>query len=230
VLSDVIFEEPSHVKAISGFEGCPSLSRITFPASVEMISGFAYCESLSDLTFERESHLKSISGFTMCSNLHWIVFPRSVETISDFCQCRSLREVIFDQQRLLRTLKAFRYCCWLSRVEIPASVESIRGSFKYCNSLREIAFALGSVINDIPDRDYYLKKLRRIEIPIGFQALELDFFRVREKYLWTRMTIDGWCLLKRRSDGHCMIDGGPSDVSISIIPGIVKNEDEMKTK
>ena len=141
----VTFEKGSNLKTIAGqaFGGCSNLTtidlptsvteityafdysgitEIVIPASVDVVSGFAYCTNLTTVTFEDGSNAKKIgrNAFEGCTNLTSFNIPEGVETIEN---------------------GAFSGCSSLTSIEIPSSVKTIESAvFGACRSLKEINF------------------------------------------------------------------------------------------
>jgi hypothetical protein len=137
----------SRLREFHGFSHCSSLSRIEFPASVEIIDdAFFMCDSLTQVIFPSDSHLRTISGFSYCTSLYRIEFPASVEIIDNaFLMCVLLTEVIFPSNSHLKTIHGFFYCTSLCQIALPASVESM-AAFHQCRSLKKVFVQAGSTL------------------------------------------------------------------------------------
>jgi hypothetical protein len=171
----VIFEPGCQLRELDGFMDCPSLCRITVPASVKIIAFWALynCTSLIEVTFLFNSQVKEILGFQECHSLRGIEIPASTEIIGYFAfhNCTSLTEVIFQTDSHIRTLRGFQECNSLCRIEIPASAEIIgEPAFNGCTSLKEVIFLCDSQIREIHGFKE-CNSLCRIEIPASTETI-----------------------------------------------------------
>lgn len=69
------------------FSHCERLEMIKIPASVEELTGFTLCKSLSVVQFDEESCLRSIMDFAFsgCKQLTEIEIPSTVEVLDKRC-------------------------------------------------------------------------------------------------------------------------------------------------
>jgi hypothetical protein len=74
---EVIFPKDGRLAMIAGFQRCTSLSRVSFPASVEVIdaTGFWGCSGLTEVIFATRGRLRRINGFQECTSLSRIRIP-----------------------------------------------------------------------------------------------------------------------------------------------------------
>lgn len=95
----------SATMAVSSFNGCSKLERITIPAQITDIPERAFyeCTELQTVKFDGEVVSFGVSAFQSCSKLN-ITLPNTLKTIGNSC---------------------FHGCRALNITEIPASVESI---------------------------------------------------------------------------------------------------------
>lgn len=117
----------------SAFEGCSSLTYVTFPGCVISIgsSAFKGCSSLTSITIPNRVKKIRSSAFEGCSSLTSISIPNNVTSIEE---------------------KAFKNCIGLTSVTIPNSVTHIEGSaFSLCSNLTSIAVAAGNTTYDSRD-------------------------------------------------------------------------------
>jgi hypothetical protein len=83
-IREIVFEDDSDMRELSGFNSCRFLRNLTMPGSIEVIRGFSRCTSLSDLYFGSGSKLRELSGFNDCVSLRNLFVPSSVEKITGF--------------------------------------------------------------------------------------------------------------------------------------------------
>lgn len=115
---------PSTVTKIDwAFGSCDQLVSVTFPETMDKISGFSYCKSLTQIKLPKS--VKTIGGFSGCSSLKSIEFPESVESIWGFDHCESLVSVEFPES--VEYIEGFSYCKSLASVSLPNSVITVGG-------------------------------------------------------------------------------------------------------
>lgn len=113
------------------FDGCESLSNITFPASLKNIDkrAFANCNSLQTLDLSKYTITAIGEGaFVYCRNLAYISFPATINQISKgVCNgCEKLKTVVINGNNVkIIEDRAFGFCDALTTINIPASVHTI---------------------------------------------------------------------------------------------------------
>ena len=107
-IKSVSFEKAGHIRTIGSdaFYGCPGLSEINLPDSVETLGFGAFQDCAGLKTVSIGSGVKSVTdqAFYRCSSLSEVTLGESVKSIGD---------------------RAFASCAALTRVDIPASVDYI---------------------------------------------------------------------------------------------------------
>lgn len=109
---------PEGVRRIpdSMFFDCRALERVSFPASLEEIGGYAFadCVSLRDLDLQALPQLRSIdrSGFDGCTSLQEVSLPDGLKTLGPaaFCNCTSLSRVQGGSSQLHIGAYCFQNC------------------------------------------------------------------------------------------------------------------------
>jgi hypothetical protein len=127
---------------------CESLRRIEIPASVEILSGFHSCDSLTELIFENknESRIREMSDFDECKSLSEIEIPASAEILRGFDKCSELKKIMFLPNSFLRVIWGFCNCL-IRSIELPASVEILKGFHASC--LSQVIIAKGTMTKTI---------------------------------------------------------------------------------
>ena len=174
-LGEVIFANDAKLQTIGGgwilrnsnitsggaFAGCPALTSVAIPASVEVIENGAFynCTNLSTVTFAAGSSLKTLGeinslldtydfGAFYGTALTSIALPKSLELIGEdtFRCCTSLKKVTFESSSALHTIgRAAFYQCALTSIKFPAATTSIgEKAFRYNAALTTINFEAGS--------------------------------------------------------------------------------------
>ena len=149
----------SGVKTIYGsaFKGCTSLSSISIPASVTVLSEAAFqeCTGLVSATFDEGTSITELpkSLFYGCSALSNFTIPTSVNTIGE---------------------QAFMGCSQLEDIVIPVSVTSIQqNAFKNCSALETVTFAEGIQLEYILGGTFRgCSNLVGIDIPASVRRIE----------------------------------------------------------
>jgi hypothetical protein len=165
----VRFPADGCLRWIDGWCGIMDLPRFECPKSVEMLSGFGRCSSLSELIFPADGHLRKLLDFDWCTSLTEIENPPSVEIIHGFRACTKLQRIRFAVDGKLKNLYGFERCHSLVQIEIPRSVEAIVG-FMACSSLRTVVFAMDGRLRSLKG---FVggTSLWRIEIPPSVEVI-----------------------------------------------------------
>ena len=128
------------------FYGCRNLTKIIFPASLQIIGAFAFfqCESLADvdIAFCKITEIGE-STFEGCTALQKIHFPSSLKLIGQaaFKDCVKLYDIGFEEQSALRKLEshAFMGCCAIRRLKLPKNLLSVgKSAFCGCSALEHL--------------------------------------------------------------------------------------------
>lgn len=135
------------------FEGCTSLSSITFPESVTSIGERAFegCESLSSIILPK--YLTSIGegAFAECTSLASLTFPESLTSIgmSAFAKCTSLASLTFPESLTSISTVAFAGCTSLIYIIIkaPTPPSIFLDSFRNVNQSIPVYVSASSVEN-----------------------------------------------------------------------------------
>lgn len=125
----------------AAFGGCSALSDVILPDSVQVIEGFAFgqCSALTNLYLG--ANLTSIGhqAFSSCASLPYVVIPPSVtnmETMA-FSSCSGLTNVSMSLQTIPD--RTFWRCSALEGITFQDGLENIGvGAFENCTSLTEI--------------------------------------------------------------------------------------------
>ena len=118
------------------FSGCTGLTEVTIPSSLTSIGDYAFsgCTGLTSVTIPEESHYLGDKAFQGCSGLTHVKLPGSV-IISDYVD-NEYKEEILDT--FIGT-SVFEGCSALTSVELPQNVTRIGNSaFSGCTGLTSI--------------------------------------------------------------------------------------------
>jgi hypothetical protein len=114
------------------FQGCSSLTSVTFPtSSLTQIRAYAfqYCTSLTSITFPTSSLTTIANGVFWGSGLTSVVIPNSVTSMSDsiFVDCINLASVTLPINETINTLPqgTFVRCTSLTSITIPSNYRTI---------------------------------------------------------------------------------------------------------
>ena len=114
---------PEGVTDICGgaFNGCSTLTGISFPAGVTAIGQYAFvsCNCLISVTFPEGIKAIGESAFAGCTSLTKIVLPASVEKIDNyaFANCTNLQTIAFEGNKVALTAAAIYGCTNLTNVQ-----------------------------------------------------------------------------------------------------------------
>ncbi len=199
-LTSVEFEEGITVIGSDAFRNCTSLTSVAIPESVEVFDGFNGCSSLTEITFlsltPPELGQYSLDGTNNCpiyvpknsvnayktarywtryaSRIQAIVgnelfnsivdrsvteidIPTGTTSIGDeaFINCSSLTDVTIPNTVTSIGYAAFYQCTSLTAIDIPDSVTSIGDyAFHYCTSLNDVT--IGSGVTSIGALAFYI--------------------------------------------------------------------------
>lgn len=129
--------------ADNAFRGCPGLTQVTIPTTIETIGDNAFydCSSLTSLSIPNSVETIGAAAFQGCTSLTTITLPRTrYTTISDhlFDGCTSLAEVTVPSKVTSIGSYSFYGCKNLKKATIPSSVTRISSyAFANCSLLSE---------------------------------------------------------------------------------------------
>ena len=141
----------SCVNYISGntFNGCTSLSAVTFQGSVYRISGssFENCTSLTSITIPNSTYFIGAYAFRYDGKLRSVTFPSNLETLGSyaFYGCSGLTSISLPDNYLY-TISAhtFEHCSGATSIHLPNKCTTIQESAFYnCNRLRYLTIPSG---------------------------------------------------------------------------------------
>ena len=116
-IKSVSFEKAGHIRTIGSdaFYGCPGLSEINLPDSVETLGFGAFQDCAGLKTVSIGSGVKSVpdQAFYRCSSLSDVSLGESVKSIGDraFASCAALERVIIPDSVSYIAENAFDGCC-----------------------------------------------------------------------------------------------------------------------
>ncbi|MBQ9070206.1 MAG: leucine-rich repeat protein [Clostridia bacterium] len=125
------------------------------------------------------------SVFYSCTALETIVLPNGITTLPKytFNGCSALKNVTLPEGLMYIGGNAFYKCYALESITIPASVTSFEeesyalGVFEDCRSLKNVTFADGSLLTNIPGETFYgCTSLENIVIPDTIVTLGANAF------------------------------------------------------
>ena len=134
---------------------------VTIPASVQVISGFAFAELHNLLSIDVPNTVDSIGvgAFEGCENLVSATLPSGITMINAwlFTGCKSLKSFVVPDSVKDIYLLAFANCSALSEVTFGYSTEMIVGeSFRNCTNLKKI-HSLAPVAPELANGDPFGK-------------------------------------------------------------------------
>ena len=174
-LTSVTF--PNSVTSIgaSAFSGCSGLTSITIPDGVTSIGrvAFSYCSGLTTITLPDSLNSIDSNAFSGCSSLTSITLPESLISICGYAfeGCSGLTSVTLPEGVTSIGAHAFYGCSGLTSIIIPDSVTSIgMYAFYGCSSLTGIT--LPANLTSIEDGTFYeCSVLASITIPEGVTSI-----------------------------------------------------------
>lgn len=150
------------------FQGCGSLTSVTFPSSIESVGEKAFancgsvqtvqinsikgatfgnrvfesCENLTTLTIAPNS-ITDIPNYMFynCTALKNVSLPEGIKSIgvSSFSECGALTEIELPNSLLTLGEYAFSRCYSLQSITIPNKVRNVQtGTFQYCSALETV--------------------------------------------------------------------------------------------
>ncbi len=126
----------------SAFNGCLSLTSITFPQEIQDIgeSAFANCSRLASVVFQGKVGSIQRNAFNNCSALESIELPNTVTYIGPYAFSESgLRNMTLPSKVNTVSENLFSGCQQLEHVVVPADVTKIeRQAFVNCIGLQDI--------------------------------------------------------------------------------------------
>ncbi len=160
-ISEIKFEEGT-LKRIGNhaFANCVALTKVTLPASAEVIGTGAFynCTALAEVVLNDKLTTIENYPFKNCTALTTINFPASLRTIGEmaFGDCTALTTIELPEGVETIGKQAFIHCSGVETLKLPASITEIGDwAFSFVRDLSEDAITVveGSVaekhINDI---------------------------------------------------------------------------------
>lgn len=136
-----LIDETMNIES-SAFNGCLSLTSITFPQEIQDIgeSAFANCPRLASVLFQGKVGTIQRSAFKSCSALESIELPNTVTYIGPYAFSESgLRNMTLPPKVNTVSENLFSGCQQLEHVVVPADVTKIeRQAFVNCIGLQDI--------------------------------------------------------------------------------------------
>jgi hypothetical protein len=137
---------------------------LTIESTIEVISAYCFegCRSLSHVTFESASAVCDIEAFAFsgCSSLLSICIPSSVECLGDGCfaRCAKLAIVSFEANSRLRRIgeSAFADCPLLTDICLPSTVNELDVGWSWRSAILTIFVESedsGTTIKNLCERD-----------------------------------------------------------------------------
>ncbi len=130
------------------FYGCASLTSVTIPDSVTVLSFNAFDGCTSLRSIDIPDGVTSITGsvFSGCTSLTTVDMPKSLTSIgaSAFYKCESLRSIDIPDGVATIGSSAFAGCTSLESVSTPSSVVDLyQDAFRGCTSLKSVDISNG---------------------------------------------------------------------------------------
>ncbi len=153
---------------------------VTIPASVQVISEYAFAELHNLISIDVPNTVNSIGmgAFDGCENLVSATLPTHINMIDAylFCDCKSLKSfVVPDSVKKIRAL-AFLNCSALSEVTFGYSTEKIVArSFRNCTNLKKI-HALAPVAPELLNGDPF-ENVPKDEVIVTVPSGSMDSYR-----------------------------------------------------
>ena len=133
------------------FQGCTSLTEITFPDSLTTINqnAFSGCTGLTNITLPDSLTTINSSAFSGCTGLTNITLPDSLTTINQnaFGDCSGLTEIDLNNVTTLNAKYHFLRCSSLRKAVGKKAVTVSNSSFYSCTSLKTAIFPVATTIS-----------------------------------------------------------------------------------
>lgn len=185
-ITKVIIPEGVTTIGTYAFNGCSSLSYITYPATITHEGNhqtFESCTSLKSLVIGSDEVQDSPTvlgqaAFRDCTALETIKFGNSVQSISwgAFFGCSALKTIDFGEGIKTIEDESFEYCDSLKTLILPPNLEIIGGgAFLFCDNLESISF--NTKLKKIDKLAFgYCKSLKEIKIPTSVKIINDEAF------------------------------------------------------
>lgn len=163
----------------TAFQGCYSLTNITFPVGLTSIgeAAFERCTSLESLVLPAGLVRVEPTAFLTCTSMKSLVLPESLEVIEEavFGGCTSLTDITFPSGLKRIEGRAFRRCLSLTDVALPSGVESIGYSaFEQCAFTNIL---LPQSLKTLGDFAFsYCASLERLALPASVEKVGSGLF------------------------------------------------------
>jgi len=188
-LQEVILPDTLLAIGEYAFAGCPGLTNIELPEGLTTISDCAFgnCTGLTKVSIPNS--VEYMSGFNKCTSLSEVMLGSGVRELGDeaFYGCTSLTDITYPEGLKIVGRNAFNGCINLKKALLPDSVEVIKGqAFQNCGNLSEFRYPLGwsSELSEYAEGMIFegCEKLTYIEVPEGVTAIPSAAF-YRADYL-----------------------------------------------
>ncbi len=144
-LQEVILPDTLLAIGEYAFAGCPGLTNIELPEGLTTISDCAFgnCTGLTKVSIPNS--VEYMSGFNECTSLSEVTLGSGVRELGTmaFYGCVSLTEVIYPDELKIVGHNAFEGCTKLEKALLPDSVEVIGyRAYRNCKNLSEFRYPL----------------------------------------------------------------------------------------
>lgn len=163
------------------FEGCTSLTKITFEEGITEIPEYLFigCTSLEEIEIP-DTVLKIERGaFKDCTSLGKVVLNNGLQYIDNgtFMNCSSLTEINLPNTITTMGTKIFSGCTALEKVHLPESIQNIETQCFYnCKNLKEINFP--ETLTAIRSNAFYnCDALTELALPQNVTTIEANAFQ-----------------------------------------------------
>ncbi len=173
VISDGIFAIED-----GAFAGFGEISRVKLPPTLKVLGARAFDECLNIAEMDLPDGLRVIgdNAFRCCEALEAIKIPSALEKIGRgaFMGCEAMVDADLSMATLMRLEDGlFDGCIALEEIFIPDTVEVIgEEAFNGCLSLKKIAFAESSILEEIGHCAFYgCEALQKVDMPSSISVV-----------------------------------------------------------
>lgn len=151
-----------NVTEVIGFDGCPDIEGLKFPANAQVISGFNN-SGLKNPVFPEK--VREIGGFYNCA-IEELIVPKMCRIVNGFADCKNLRKIVTGKHT--NSISGFRNNPSLTEVVFGSGLEVIGEAVLYESPL------IGSIISLSPEPPVWyafgMSENTAVTVPLGAAA------------------------------------------------------------